>query len=89
MAKNGKVAKPFGGAVSRYAEKDAPKAVRKALAGAGHDDILDPHYPYAERMDEKEYEHAYKACQLELVKLQTFGMSEIEAEEVIIQGFLK
>ena len=85
MAKD-KIEKPFDGAVSRYAEKDAPKAVRKALAGAGHDDILDPHYPYDKRMGEADYDEADKACQLELVKLQTWLRSTGQRIVVIFEG---
>ncbi len=62
--------KPFDGAVSRYLDEDAPKALRKLIRGAGPDDILEPRYPYREEMDGDAYDAAYDACQLELAKLQ-------------------
>ena len=46
-------------AISRYVEKDAPKAIRKLLKSADKDDILDPRYPYRERLDDDDYEDAY------------------------------
>jgi polyphosphate kinase 2 len=62
--------KPFGGAVSRYFKKDAPKAIRTRIEEAGRNDILHEGYPYPERMPLEEYEAAGHACQIELAKLQ-------------------
>lgn len=62
---------PFDGGISRYASKDAPKAIRKALEEAGKNDILDPGFPYREALDKKAYEAAMKPLQIELVKLQS------------------
>ena len=70
MAKDNIFAKPFDGAVSRFVEKEAPKDVREALKDADKHDILDPRYPYQQRLDDEAYEEAYDRCQLELVKAQ-------------------
>jgi polyphosphate kinase len=59
-------------AISRYVEKDAPKAIRKVLKSADKDDILDPRYPYRERLDDDDYEDAYDGLQHELVKMQAW-----------------
>ena len=59
-------------AISRYVAKDAPKAIRKLLKSADKDDILDPRYPYRERLDDDAYEEAYDDLQLELVKMQAW-----------------
>ena len=59
--------KPFDGAISRFAEKDAPKAVRQALKDADKNAILDPRYPYRTRLAADIYEVEAEACQLELV----------------------
>jgi polyphosphate kinase 2 len=87
MAKQKEAAsKPFGGAVSRFVERDAPADVRKALAHADADDILDPRFPYRERLDKDAYEQAYDACQLELVKLQTWYRATGRRIVVVLEG---
>ncbi len=63
---------PFDGAISAYAEAGAPAEVRRAVAGAGKDAILDPRYPYDTRLDRKSYAEEDAACQAELIKLQSF-----------------
>ena len=78
--------KPFDGAVSRYVADEAPKEIRKALAGADKDDILDSRYPYRERLDDDDYEEAYEACQLELVKLQRWLRDEGRRVVVVFEG---
>jgi polyphosphate kinase 2 len=78
--------KPFDGAVSRYVAEDAPKEIRKALAGADKDDILDPRYPYRERMDDDAYDEAEEACQIELVKLQRWLRDEGRRIVVVFEG---
>lgn len=61
---------PFGGDITRYYEKEAPEAVRKAIAKAGKNDILSESYPYSGRMDKKEYEVTLYKLQIELAKFQ-------------------
>jgi polyphosphate kinase len=78
--------KPFDGAVSRFVEKDAPKDVRKAIERADKDDILDPRYPYEERLEEDDYEEAYEACQLELVKLQSWYRATGQRIVIVFEG---
>ncbi len=86
MAKSEKFEKPFDGAVSRYVKKEAPAPIRKALKGADKDDILDPDYPYRERLDDKDYEEAFKACQLELVKLQNWFHETGQRIVIVFEG---
>lgn len=62
---------PFNGAISRYFEQDAPKAIRKAIEKGGKDEILSQGYPYREEMDKKDYEAQMAALQIQLVKLQS------------------
>jgi polyphosphate kinase 2 len=61
---------PFDGAISRYYEKDAPKAIREAIREGKDKDILDPSFPYDRWMKKNDYEDEMDALQLELVKLQ-------------------
>ena len=86
MAKDAVFEKPFGGAVSRFAEKEAPKDVRRALEDADKKDILDPRYPYQKRLDDDAYETAYEACQLELVKLQTWFRATGQRIVIVFEG---
>ena len=60
---------PYVGEITRYFEKSAPKAIRKAIEKAGKDDILDPSYPYREEMKGKEYDAHMAVLQLQLVRL--------------------
>ena len=77
---------PFDGAVSRYVSKDAPRDVREALEDADKKDILDPRYPYQKRLDEDDYDKAYQACQLELVKLQTWFRQTGQRIVIVFEG---
>ncbi|HRO12417.1 MAG TPA: polyphosphate kinase 2 [Amaricoccus sp.] len=78
--------KPFDGAVDRYLKKKAPKEIRAALERADKDDILDPRYPYAKRLDGDEYDKAYHACQLELVKLQQWVRNSGQRIVILFEG---
>lgn len=60
---------PFVGAISRYLDKDAPEAVRKAIRDASGDEILDASYPYRDEMKGKEYDAQMEGLQLQLVRL--------------------
>jgi polyphosphate kinase 2 len=79
-------AKPFDGAISRFAEKDAPKAVRDALKGARKNDILDPDYPYGNRLEKSAYEDEYDSCQLELIRAQRWIRAEGKRVVVLFEG---
>ena len=60
---------PYVGQISKYFEKSAPKAIRKAIENADKDQILDPTYPYSEKMKGKEYDSHMEALQVQLVRL--------------------
>lgn len=64
--------KPFDGAISHYAEVEAPAWVRSSLAEAKKKEICTDGYPYAEWMPRKAYEEELEALQIELVKMQTW-----------------
>ena len=63
---------PFDGAISRYYEKDAPDAVRKAVRDGDDKDILDPTFPYDRWMKKAKYEEemepVYMASHLKAFK---------------------
>ncbi len=78
--------KPFDGAISRFAEKEAPKDVREALKDSGKKEVLDPSYPYQTRLDNDAYQKAYDTCQLELVKAQSWYRSTGQRIVVVFEG---
>ena len=78
--------KPFDGAVSRYAEKEAPKPIRAAIAAAGRKGILKEQYPYDAPMSAKDYDAAHDACQLELAKLQRWVRATGQRVALVFEG---
>ena len=69
---------PFVGDITRYLFGEAPDAIRKAIEGAGKDEILSKSYPYREEMKKKDYEAHMERLQVELVKM----LSAIETVRV-------
>ena len=67
------MALPFDGAISAFHENDAPKAIRNAIARADKNEMINPDYPYDERMPRKAYEKDLEALQTELVKMQAWA----------------
>ncbi|MGL4310617.1 MAG: polyphosphate kinase 2 [Paracoccaceae bacterium] len=61
---------PFDGAISRYFDKKAPKAVHKAIAEGGSHDIISKGYPYRVEMSKDDYEKAMEQLQMQLVRMQ-------------------
>ena len=74
---------PFDGAISAWHKDGAPERVRDAIERAGKDDILNPTYPYPEKLPGKVYDPAIEALQVELVKLQAW-VKETGARVVIV-----
>jgi len=60
---------PFVGEITKFLDTEAPTAIRNAIEGAGHKDILDKSYPYDREMDNDDYEDQMKGLQIELVKM--------------------
>jgi polyphosphate kinase len=78
--------KPFGGAVSAFAETGAPRHVRNALAKAGKDDILSPSYPYREEMGDKDYDRIFHGLQIELARMQRWARQTGARVVVVFEG---
>lgn len=78
--------KPFGGAISRFYQKEAPPALRKAVKGAKKNEILSETYPYRTALDEDEYDAAHERLQIELVKLQTWVKETGARVAVVVEG---
>ena len=75
--------KPFDGAITRFAEKEAPKDIRKAIEDAKKKDVVTPAYPYDRWMDKDDYEDELDVLQIELVKCQRW-VSESGARVVVV-----
>ncbi|MEM9438245.1 MAG: polyphosphate kinase 2 [Pseudomonadota bacterium] len=78
--------KPFDGAISAFYEKKAPKDVRKAVKNASKDDILNPTYPYEERMDKDAYEEELAVLQVELVKFLAWVKETGQRVAIVFEG---
>ena len=74
------------GQITDYYENEAPAWLREGIAGAGRKDMLDPTYPYDDRMDKEEYEQTLAALQIELVKMQDWVLRTGARVVVIFEG---
>jgi len=61
---------PLDGAISRYAETEAPEAIREALKGAKKSDIPDAAFPYRQMMEKSAYNARMLPLQIQMVRLQ-------------------
>ncbi len=84
--KDGTAAKPFGGAVSRYVAKDAPKAIRELVRTSDKNEILAAAYPYRDTMPSGKYAAEYDQCQIEMVKLQRWIRSTGRRAVLVFEG---
>jgi polyphosphate kinase 2 len=77
---------PFDGAISRFAREEAPPEVRAVLAKADEDSVTNPRYPYPEEMKRKAYEAEMAACQVELVRFQTWAKEAGARVAILFEG---
>jgi polyphosphate kinase 2 len=77
---------PFDGAITRFFEEEAPRDVRKAIADAKKDHVLDPGFPYEKRMDKNDYEDQLAALQVELVKFHAWVRDSGQRIAVVFEG---
>lgn len=77
---------PFDGAISKYAENDAPKDVRNALNEAKKSEILDESYPYKTELSRKIYEDELEDLQVELVKMQAWAKRTGQRIAIVFEG---
>jgi polyphosphate kinase len=61
---------PFDGAISKYFNETAPKAVRKTIQEANKKDILWKDYPYRQEIKGKDYDAQMEKLQIQLVRMQ-------------------
>jgi polyphosphate kinase 2 len=77
---------PFDGAITRFFEEQAPQSVRDAITGARKSTMLDPAYPYGERMKKRDYEDQLAALQIELVKYHAWVRDTGQRIAVVFEG---
>ncbi|NOD83599.1 MULTISPECIES: polyphosphate kinase 2 [unclassified Ruegeria] len=80
MARSGK------GSIEKYFLKDAPRSVREEIQNAKKGDILNPTYPYSEKMKTKDYEEQMDLLQIELVKMQSWVKETDQRVAIIFEG---
>ncbi len=85
MAKNIS-SKPFGGAISQFFLKDAPKDIRKAIGKADKNDLIDPNYPFSTELDTGDYEAELEKLQIELVKMQSWARETGQRIVIVFEG---
>jgi polyphosphate kinase 2 len=77
---------PFDGAISAFFTDTAPDNIRNAIKRADKDDILNPDYPYSERMPRKAYEKDLAALQIELVKMTAWAKDTGTRIAIVFEG---
>ena len=77
---------PFDGAISAFFSDTAPDDIRNAIKRADKDDIINPDYPYSERMPRKAYEKDLAALQIELVKMTTWAKETGTRIAIVFEG---
>ncbi len=80
------MARSAKGSIEKYFRKEAPKEVRSSIEKANKDDILNPSFPYDERMKRKDYEKQMEALQIELVKMQSWVKETGGRVAIIFEG---
>ncbi len=77
---------PFDGAISRFYAEEAPEEIRQAIRRAEPREMLDPTYPYPERMPRKPYERQMARLQIELVKMLAWVRESGARVVVVFEG---
>jgi len=77
---------PFDGGISRFYAETAPENVRDAVKGARKKAILNPDFPYEQRMGRRAYEAEMAALQVELVRLQAWARETGERIVIVFEG---
>ena len=77
---------PFDGAITKFFENEAPVEMRNAIQSAGKKDILNPTYPYDMRISGKDYDEAYEALQIELVKMLAWVQETGQRIAIVFEG---
>ena len=77
---------PFVGEITDFFENHAPADVRDALRDAKKNSVLNPSFPYKERMDKDAYEADLAALQIELVKCHAWVRDQSKRVAIVFEG---
>lgn len=77
---------PFDGAISAYLKDLAPADIRKAVRNTEKGQMLNPLYPYEEKLDRRVYDRDLENLHIELVKLQSWVRDTGARVCVIFEG---
>jgi polyphosphate kinase 2 len=77
---------PYDGAISRYFEAEAPDDVRQLIAGARKGDILNPDFPYTDKMGRKKFNKDMDKLQIELARLQAWVKESGQRVAIVFEG---
>jgi polyphosphate kinase 2 len=77
---------PFDGAISAFFDDDAPDDIRNAIKRREKGEIINPDYPYDERMPRKAYKKDLGALQIELVKMKTWARETGARVVIVFEG---
>ncbi|MEO0676691.1 MAG: polyphosphate kinase 2 [Pseudomonadota bacterium] len=78
--------KPFDAGITRFFEDAAPAEVRALIEGYEKGETLNPDFPYKERLDRDDYEDAYEALQIELVKFLAWVKETGKRVAIVFEG---
>lgn len=74
------------GSIEKYFQESAPKAVRDEIKNSKKGEILNPTYPYSEKMKTKDYDEQMELLQIELVKMQSWVKDTAQRIAIIFEG---
>ena len=74
------------GSIEKYFQESAPKAVRDEIENSKKGEILNPTYPYSEKMKTKDYDEQMELLQIELVKMQSWVKDTAQRIAIIFEG---
>ncbi len=74
------------GSIEKYYRDEAPKDIRALIEDAKKGDILNPTYPYSEKMKGKDYEKEMDELQIELVKMQAWIKATGQRIAILFEG---
>lgn len=80
------MALPFDGAISAFYKDDAPDDVRDLIAHGQKGQILNPKFPYTDRLSRKDYDKTVAKLQIELVKMQTWVKETGARVAIVFEG---
>ena len=77
---------PYVGQITDYLENKAPKSIRKQIAEAHKNDIMDKDFPYRDMMDKDDYNDRMEQLQLQLIRMMYDTIATGKRIVVLFEG---